>query len=279
MLQRKKFAKVGSACIASALLCLLVTTLVFPALGITPTSKREVLSIPIQQVARCIVEHDEEIDDETKAIINRVISYETVKEKYNPRSSDPSKATYNEQATNDDVRAFFRVWISFVKKYPATCMDAFIANTYGYYYISMPKNGLRGHYNYEWSIQCISNSYIPWVKSSTAAETAAQQREANNHSWTTLWYWVWFRAPVVSVLSTAGFWCLSLLVLLTYCLSRKRKLVALVALLPFLIGLVCLIGPVNGIIYLRYVFPIALILPILIPMSKLAIGISDSANL
>ena len=101
---------------------------------ITPTSKREVLSIPLQQTARLVKQKEEIITEEDKEIINKIIDYSIIKEKYNPSLSDPIKNTFNNQATNDDLINYLKVWSKYLVKEPRLHFEATLSNMYGYIY-------------------------------------------------------------------------------------------------------------------------------------------------
>ena len=69
---------------------------------IQPSNIRETLSVPIQQTARYIKYHEEDLTEEDKKNISGLLNYDIIKTKYKPKLSDPVKATFNKYATKED---------------------------------------------------------------------------------------------------------------------------------------------------------------------------------
>lgn len=93
-------------------------------------SPREALSLPIQQTARFVVEHGDEVTEEERAIIDKVIDYDGIIYKYDPIISDPVKFTYREDATARDVMRYLGVWLKLAARHPDCCLAAtLIQNT------------------------------------------------------------------------------------------------------------------------------------------------------
>ena len=105
-----------------------------PYLGIADASIRETLSVPFQQTARLAKYHDEAISDEDKKIIDKVLKYDTLANRYNPRLADDVKNEFNKYTTKEELKEYFGVWFKYFIKYPVTYINATIDNTYGYIY-------------------------------------------------------------------------------------------------------------------------------------------------
>ena len=103
-------------------------------LKITPGSVREKYSIPFQQTARYVKYYDNEISDEDKEIIDKVLGYDTLAKRYNPVKSDPVKNEFNKYATSEDLSNYFKVWFKYLFKRPNVYIEATLHNTYGYFY-------------------------------------------------------------------------------------------------------------------------------------------------
>ena len=80
-----------------------------PQLGVEKGSVKEVLSIPFQQTARYIKEYPEEVTLKEKKAINDILSYDGIKENYNPEISDFVKNTFRE-GSEDKLDEYFKVW-------------------------------------------------------------------------------------------------------------------------------------------------------------------------
>ena len=79
--------------------------------NIEPGGIQEALSLPFQQTARYVKEHEEEVTQEEKKAIKGVIAYNKLGKYYNPKISDPVKATYKKKATTKDLTAYLKVWV------------------------------------------------------------------------------------------------------------------------------------------------------------------------
>ena len=107
-----------------------------PMLGVIPGETREMLSIPFQQTARYLVTHGEDITEEERLALSRVIDIEHAVAHYDPRLSDAVKDTTNPDMTADDLAAYFGAWLSMGLRHPGVYMDAWLNMIYGYFYPS-----------------------------------------------------------------------------------------------------------------------------------------------
>lgn len=117
---------------------LLVTNLVWPllvlpAIGIAPGTATDMLTIPVQQTARIVAEHGDEIPADERAVIDAVLRYDGLGEAYVPRRSDAVKGRWNLEAGSDERLAYARVWVAQVIRYPGTALSATAANTFEYF--------------------------------------------------------------------------------------------------------------------------------------------------
>ena len=122
----------------------LIISVILPLFKIPNSGIREMLSVPFQQTARYVKEHGEEVTEEEKQIIDKILDYDTLAERYDPLLSDPVKRDYNKDATTEDLINYFKVWFAQFLKHPTTYIQATMNNVYGYFY---PETNLR-QYNY-----------------------------------------------------------------------------------------------------------------------------------
>ena len=113
---------------------LIINTALFSILNIQKGSIAEMLSIPLQQIARVQKYHNDELDDETKQEIDKFFNVTNIGEKYNPILSDPVKAELNEMYFNEHKSEFIKLWIKLLKTNFKDYVESFISNSYGYYY-------------------------------------------------------------------------------------------------------------------------------------------------
>ena len=122
----------------------LIISVILPLFKIPNSGIREMLSVPFQQTARYVKEHGDEVTEEEKQIIDKILDYDTLAERYDPLLSDPVKRDYNKDATTEDLINYFKVWFAQFLKHPTTYIQATMNNVYGYFY---PETNLR-QYNY-----------------------------------------------------------------------------------------------------------------------------------
>lgn len=94
----------------------------------------ELLSIPLQQIARVKKNHKEELDIEIQTQIDEFFLCNNIEEKYNPLLADPVKVELNNGYFSDNKVEFLELWLKLLKKYPKDYIESFISNSYGYYY-------------------------------------------------------------------------------------------------------------------------------------------------
>ncbi len=219
---------------------------ILPYFKITPSSIREVLSIPFQQTARYVNEYDSELSEKDKKIIDQVLEYDTLATRYNPELADPVKNKFNRYYKSEDLKEYFKVWKKGLFKHPITYIEATVHNTYGYFYpfktnwyfyhkydTRIVKKGFDYHYNSlssERNFLTIIATIFPYI-------------------------------PVIGFLVNIGFNSWILLFMVCYLIYQK-KYKSLVVLLPsFVLLLVCVASPANT--YFRYALPNIFAMPLL----------------
>lgn len=131
---RKYWKKILPMFLAILILYFSIKTIIFSALNIKEGSVAEMLSIPLQQIARVEKYHRQELDLDTIEQINRFFNVENIGDKYNPILSDPVKAELNIEYFSDNKSAFISLWFKLMKIYFKDYVESFISNSYGYYY-------------------------------------------------------------------------------------------------------------------------------------------------
>ena len=240
---------------------------VMPALHITPGSRREALSIPFQQTARFVQKHDGAhsgveggtddglVTPNEREVIDRVLRYDDLGSRYDPDKSDSVKNSFNEDATDEDMAAYFKVWAEMFWKDPESYISAIANNYYGYFYPSerdvwvysvpestkiMERPENRAYFYFHHSDAPL-NAFF--------GHTVSLYRVAVQ------------RLPLLSLTmsSSAYVW---ILILATCYLLRARQWRGLALMVPLLgVLAVCLIGPCNGSTYMRYLYPAIVSLP------------------
>lgn len=221
--------------------------ILIPKLGISDGSIREVLSVPFQQTARLAKYHDKVIEEKDKKVIDKILKYDTLKERYVPELSDKVKNEYNKNTTNDELKSYFKVWGKYLLKEPSCYINSTLNNTYGYFYPNSLKWYL--YYNYNGLItedNLVNYSYNKLIILRNIL----------------IYYGIVFPyIPVIGLVSNIGFGLFSILYMIANIIDTKKYRL-LIVLLPLIISiLICFVGPANT--YFRYAMPYLFILPVL----------------
>ena len=243
-------------CIIAFLVCMYecYTRLLFPALKIPNTSIREALSIPFQQTARYVTENEQEVTEDEKIAIDKVLNYNTLSERYNPVHADNVKNKYNKNTTNDELKSYFSVWLTQFTKSPTTYIQATINNTYGYFYPGSKATSYIASYSINSNkdlkrLGVIDYHYNKYKKIRKNIDSALKLLE---------------ESPIISLVVNIGFNTWIVLGMFSY-LVYIKKYKYLICFAPTLsIILVCCASPVNA--YFRYAMPYLFSMPLLISM-------------
>ena len=130
--------------LALGLLTVLLVTgyhgLLYNGLGIRKSSPGEALSVPLQQIARTVKVHGVDGDREEFRILEEVLpDIEQLGEKYNSGISDPIKEgdTFLSREFEKDPLRYGGSWLRLGLRYPQTYIDAFLLQSYGYWYTDL----------------------------------------------------------------------------------------------------------------------------------------------
>lgn len=247
---------IGATVLAVLVLYLSYSKILLPALKVTPGSIREVLSIPFQQTARFVREYPDDLTEEEKGIIDKVLDYDTLAARYNPELSDAVKNEYNQYATEADLKAYFGVWFQGLFRHPDSYVQATFHNIYGYF----------DPFKLNW--------YLYHNFNSTIVEEGGFDYHFNglaglrNMLWTYGKVFQWI--PPFALFVNIGFHVWVLLAMAVY-LHRRRLFLRGVFLFPGLaLILVCIASPANT--YFRYALPYVMGMPLVLGLFLHLVG-------
>lgn len=104
---------------------------------VQPANMVESLSMPIQQIARVVVNCEEELTVREKEMIEHAASLEDIKKTYNCRISDPLKNLISIDAVKEHKLEYLQLWVTLGIKHPVEYALAQINATAGYWYPDM----------------------------------------------------------------------------------------------------------------------------------------------
>ena len=105
---------------------------------------QEILTVPIQQIARCWGPYQSEM---TKAEKDAVLTYipESALARYTPNLSDPVKVDFCNKSYAEKKGGFIKVWLKLMRKHPLSYINAWVDTSYGFYYPWTVVNVYEGH--------------------------------------------------------------------------------------------------------------------------------------
>lgn len=225
------------------------TNILLPKLHITEGSIREMLSIPFQQTARYVLKHEEDLSLEDKEIIDKILDISDLKDRYDPTFADNVKNRFNKYTTEDDLKAYFNVWLKGLTKHPVTYIESTLNNTFGYYYPNtyrwyiyynydsrLEEAGFNYHYNNLKSTRNILSSYgvsFPYI-------------------------------PILGLIVNIGFSTWLIIIMFGFIIKLKQYKYLNYLIPSIILILVCIASPVNT--YFRYALPNVFSIPIMLSM-------------
>lgn len=219
-------------------------------------SPREMLSIPLQQMARTRVKAEETLSDDMRQELEQYIPGEWVFAAYNPYLADPVK---NRAVIHDNPAGLIKTWVRLGLMHPQIYIDAFLDNSIGYWFLEDRTHaqiyglGTESGFGYlstdnrtmPAGCEIIEHSYLPGLRH-------FMERIVSDNEYQ--------KIPVVRILfAPAFYWWLLCLYMAIVIYRRKYPL-----LLPavFLAGyyLTLLLSPT---VLIRYMYPFVVTVPVL----------------
>lgn len=223
------------------------------------SENQEILTVPIQQLARTYKFCPEVFSEEDKEILHEILSEEAL-ERYNARLSDPVKIHFDNAAYSRNKTKYVKLWLRIGLKKPLSYLNAWLMTSYGYWYPDTVINVYSGNTVFTFTYQDSSyfgyeveepgkrNSQLPWLDEVYRKLSLELTKE---------------KLPVVSMLFSPGFLFWSYVCMAGYLFYRKKYHL----LLPFGVILPVWLTVILGPTYLpRYVLIFWFALPLFVAM-------------
>lgn len=220
-------------------------------------SIREALSLPFQQTARYVKEHEQDVTEQEKEIISKVLDYENLSSLYDPVKSDAVKATYNSTTTKTELKEYLFVWVKQFFRHPMTYIEATVNQNYS---LLWPKAEVYNYYtdaiheDYEPSRELAEFLGLQEVKSPLFQGLATLQA---------LYAGTSLMLPIIGMFSNLAFYNLLLIALLVFAIHDKMKNLILVMVPLLMSDLIIVAAPYVS---PRYVLPIIYALPVILAL-------------
>lgn len=218
---------------------------VFKLLNIKDGPIREALSVPIQQIARTVKYKGNELSVDEKSDIDKYLPVEEIGDKYYELISDNVKDTFNNEEFKNNKIDFIKIWGKLLIKYPGEYIDAFLDNSFGYWYLEANNGVIPLWYDYP-QFETFSYEKHPLVniKYIDNISNAINKRSI----------------PIISDLWNIGFVFSMVIVCVGYVILKKKYKLLIVYVPIFALWLTTLASPVWC--EYRYIYSIFTTLPI-----------------
>ncbi len=228
--------------------------------------KREMLSMPIQQFARCMIYHggvgvlpedDNTMNESDKALINDFLLHEGYKE-YRPDISDPVKRHTNTYVARYRAKDFITTYLNLFVQYPGDYINAALATNAGFL---SPSDVTHATINVNGRDRGLGYVQTRWVEAELNPQGIFKASLWNElHEALETWADsnAYLKMPVLKYLFVPGtyLWLYLLLTGIVLIHKRYRMLLPLSLVLGYYATL--LLGPT---VQLRYIYPVMIVLP------------------
>lgn len=236
--------------------CLLVNGGLKVAFHAEDSENQEILTVPIQQLARTYKYSPEVFDEEDEKVLHEILPKEALV-LYNARLSDPVKYRFCNEAFAADRIKYMKLWAKTGLKKPLSYFNAWLMTSYGFWYPDTVINVYAGnsvftftyedssYFGYEVELPGIRDSKIPWLDEVYRRLSLEIEQE---------------KVPILSMLFSPGglFWLFAFV--FSYMLYRKNYHILMPCLMVLAVWLTVILGPT----YLpRYVLIFWFALPLL----------------
>lgn len=252
---KKYFRKMVIMIAVIFILFLLIDKTLILTLNADDSENQEMLTVPIQQLTRTYILNKDAFEKEDIALLHEILPEEAL-ELYTPKSSDPVKYHFQNAAYETDKLKYAKLWVKIGLKKPFTYINAWLENTYGFWYPDTVIDVYTGnvkftfvnqdssYFEYEVEQPGVRESKIPWLDEVYRKMSLEIVKE---------------KIPIVSMIFSPGFlfWCYAFA--FGYAVYRKKYYILMPYLILLIIWLTLLMGPTY---LVRYVLILWFALPL-----------------
>lgn len=222
------------------------------ALSIGKGDIKEALSIPFQQTARYVKEYPKDVTEYERRVIDKLLLFDELGDRYNPDISDPVKGSRYDPYTKADLEDYFYVWWMQFLKHPVCYMECFLNGSYRYWYI-----GAAPYLNSIGTYTQVTSTYVD------RGDFEFQFRENRQDGRKIIENadYIGYKLPVINMLYRPSTY-IWIMIFGIYFIIRKREFDKLTAYVPVaMCFLINVASPLNGSI--RYALPVMVAIPFL----------------
>lgn len=139
---RKRCPGIFFVVVGAALTYVLYTGPFYAAFDVGSGKLAEMLSVPIQQMARVYTYERETLKEEDVELLYEILPWEYLSV-YEPTNSDNVKWGFNEENFREKPLAYLKLWMKLGLEHPLTYVNSFLINTVDYWYPFAVVDGYR----------------------------------------------------------------------------------------------------------------------------------------
>lgn len=263
---RRFWGRVLLECVVSLAVGSLLLSGLFEVTGAEQGDRREMLSMPIQQLARCMLYHggvgalpedDGTMEEQDKALINDFLLDESYRE-YRPDIADPVKRHTNTYVARYRAGDFIKTYLNLLCSYPGDFVNAALAVNAGYLYVG---DESHAHINENGEDRGLGYVQTRWVEAELNPRGLYKDSKWEGlHELLERWADenAYLRLPVLRYLFVPGVFLWLYLLLFGRLAARKRYAECVPLALAGGYYLTLFLGPA---VQLRYLYPLMIVLP------------------
>lgn len=239
---RKYLKQILPACASILVLYIFYIAFFCPLVTVDGVSSREFISVPAQQLMRVYQEKKDLLTQEEIDIYETLFD-EVAIEYYLPKISDVVKARFNMNEFSANPSKYISFYIKQGITYPDVYINSFLHNTYGFWYpmsnLALDIFGAEGYFVCESRPPAYDNSKIPFIYNYYKLFEKSSL--------------VYGDSPVKIIFAPATYLWIFLFTI-SYTFWKKDKKTLIVLLVPLLIFLTFLLGPVALVRYVSFLY-------------------------
>ena len=227
------------------------------ALHADDSEHQEMLTVPIQQMARVYAMEGDTLTDDEKSTLYEILPEEALR-RYTPKVSDGVKVAFHNEAYEKDPGKYRRLWFRIGAEHPFAYLNAWFMTSYGFWYPDTVIDVYRGNTVFTFTYE--DSSYFGYEVEQPGERRSLIPDIDTFYRWLSLEPDLQ-QIPVISWLFSPGFlfWTFAFVLGYFWYGGHLKRLIPW--LLPGLIWLTVILGPTY---LVRYVVFLWVLLPLLL---------------
>lgn len=235
-------------------------------------SPREMLGVPLQQMARVRVKAEESLSPEMRQQLDKYLPSEWVFAAYNPYLADPVK---NRAVVHDDPVGLVRTWMKLGTVHPRIYIDAWLDNSIGYWFLEDQTHsriygiGTESGFGYlstdnrsmPAGCEIVEHSYLPGLR-------AFMERIVSDN--------VYQQVPIIRIIFAPAFYWWLLCLYIAIVIYRRKYILLLPVMFMVIYYLTLLLSPT---VLIRYMYPFVVSVPAICCCLSSELNDFDSKNI